>query len=91
MSKQIIISELFVTLSDEQQELLAGSADFEMNNTNYAETLKAFLESNISSPQGNNIFATGLDRVINTAAQNFSGFGGAIPSNWTALSPPPVF
>lgn len=90
MSEQIIISELFVALSDEQQELLAGSADFEMSKTNYAERLKAFLESNISSPQGNNAFATGLDRAINTAAQNLSGFGGAIPSNLTALSPLPV-
>jgi hypothetical protein len=90
MSKQIIISELFVALSDEQQEFMAGSADFEMSNSNYAERLKAFLESNASSPLGNNTFAAGLDRAINTAAQNIAGFGGAIPQYLTTLPPPPI-
>ncbi|MEA5618586.1 CTB family bacteriocin [Cronbergia sp. UHCC 0137] len=89
MSEQIIASELFFELVDEQLELLAGGADFELSNTNYAERVITSLESTASSFVGNNRFAVDVDKAINTAAQNLLGFGGAIPEIMT-LPPPPI-
>ncbi len=39
MSNQTIVSELFVSLSNHQQEVVAGGADFELSGSNYANRL----------------------------------------------------
>ncbi len=39
MSHQNIASELLVTLSNQQQEIVAGGADFELSGSNYANRL----------------------------------------------------
>jgi hypothetical protein len=90
MSDQVITSELFVNLFDEQQEIYLGGADFELSNTNFAERVKFSLESTALSPQSKNTFSLNFDRAINTAAQNFLGFGGNIPENIQSLPPPPI-
>ncbi|XZF60837.1 MAG: CTB family bacteriocin [Gloeotrichia echinulata DVL01] len=90
MSDLIIASKLFVKLSEEQQELLGGGADYELNNTNFAERVKASIESRANGPLGDAAFSLDLDKSINTAAQDFLGFGGVIPENITALPPPPI-
>jgi hypothetical protein len=91
MSDQIIASELLAVLSDQQQELLVGSADFNLSNTNFAERVVFSLESTVSSPLDQDRFSLNLDKVISTAAQDFLGFGGAIPTNISALPPPSIY
>jgi hypothetical protein len=74
MSEPMIISQLFVKLLDQEQELFVGGADFELSNTNYAERVVVSLDSTASNPISNNTFSLNLNRAVNTAAQNFFGF-----------------
>lgn len=90
MSDLMIVSMLFVNLLDEQQELLAGGADYELSNTNFAERLKGSIDSRASNPLNDGAFSLEMDRAINTAAQGLLGFGGVIPKNIKALPPPPM-
>ena len=91
MSDEVIISQLFFEIFDEQQEFLIGGADYKLSNTNYAEKVVVSLDSTASSFVGNNKFSFGFDKSINTAAQDFLVFGGAVPENIPTLPPPPVF
>ncbi|HLP91357.1 MAG TPA: CTB family bacteriocin [Nostocaceae cyanobacterium] len=90
MFVQVITSILFVDLCEKQQEIFAGGADFELSNTNFAQRVKASLDSSASSPIGYNNFSFDWDQSVNTAAQNLLGVGGNIPENIPPLPPPPV-
>lgn len=89
MSHQIIASKLFVELSDEQQQLLAGGADFELSNSNFANRQSNLRGTTSSSPQGSNANSTATNNTVNTAAQDFLGLGGVIPTNVRALGQAP--
>ncbi|TVP59682.1 MAG: hypothetical protein EA343_19385 [Nodularia sp. (in: Bacteria)] len=70
-----IVSELCVALSEEQQELLAGGADFELAGSNFANRI-ANLQGTVSSgPQGSSANSMGDLTATNTAAQDLLGFG----------------
>ncbi|MFS0516135.1 CTB family bacteriocin [Nostoc sp. UIC 10607] len=73
MPSQIIISEFFLELSDAKQELLAGGADFELTNSNFAQRLFNVQGTSISSPLGNTANSTGQNNYINNAAQDSLG------------------
>jgi hypothetical protein len=85
-----IISELCVALSDEQQELVAGGVDFELAGSNFANRI-ANLQGTVSSgPEGSNANSTGQLTAINTAAQDFMGFGAEEIPEVEALGAAPV-
>ncbi|AFZ27619.1 hypothetical protein Cylst_5618 [Cylindrospermum stagnale PCC 7417] len=89
MSNLIISSELFVVLSDEQQELLAGGADFELSNSNFANRLANLQGATASGPGGSTGNSSAINNATNTAAQDFLGLGGTIPTGIGALAPAP--
>ncbi|MBK1988095.1 CTB family bacteriocin [Sphaerospermopsis aphanizomenoides BCCUSP55] len=91
MLNQINNSDLFVALSDEQQELVTGGADFELAGSNYANKLSALRGAATSGPQGSTAVSVGASNAINTAAQDFLGLGGLIPPNVTPLGNAPSF
>ncbi|MBD2385679.1 CTB family bacteriocin [Cylindrospermum sp. FACHB-282] len=90
MSNQIITSKLFVPLSDEQQQFLAGGADFELSNSNFANRISALRGTTSSGPGGSFANSAGTSNLTNTAAQDFLGLGGEIPEGIGALPPTPV-
>lgn len=89
MSNPINASELFVALSDEQQQLLTGGADFELSNSNFANRISALRGTTASGPGGSFANSAGTSNATNTAAQDFLGLGGLIPTDIGALPPPP--
>ncbi len=88
MSRQIRASDLFVALSDEQQELVTGSlaagampvgsnGTFSLNSNQVVQAMTALQGVNITGGQGGtNVL--GAVSLLGTAAQNFynSGVGG---------------
>ncbi|AFZ27617.1 hypothetical protein Cylst_5616 [Cylindrospermum stagnale PCC 7417] len=90
MSNPINASELFVALSDEQQQLLTGGADFELSNSNFANRINALRGSTASGPGGSFANSAATSNITNTAAQDFLGLGGLIPTDIGALPPPPT-
>ncbi|MBD2385681.1 CTB family bacteriocin [Cylindrospermum sp. FACHB-282] len=90
MSNQIIQSELFVTLSNEQQQVLAGGADFELSNSNFANRQVTLQGSTASGPGGSTGNSSAINNATNTAAQDFLGLGGTIPADVGALGAAPV-
>jgi hypothetical protein len=91
MSNLTNSSDLFVVLSNEQQELLTGGADFELSGSNYANKLSALRGAATSGPQGSTAVSLGGSNAINTAAQDFLGLGGVIPNNVNPLGNAPSF
>jgi hypothetical protein len=87
MSNQINASNLFVALSDQQQEIVTGGADFELAASNYANKGSALLGTSISGPQGSSATSAGKANTILTAGQDFLGLGGDLPAGVGALGP----
>ncbi|BAZ31807.1 hypothetical protein NIES4074_42800 [Cylindrospermum sp. NIES-4074] len=75
MSHQNIASELFVVLSNEQQELIAGGADFELAGSNYANRQASLQGTTASGPAGSTGKSIGTTSAVNTAAQDLLGLG----------------
>ncbi len=81
MTRQINNSELFAELSEAQQEAIAGGADFELSNTNFAQRLAFLGGQTASGPWGSSSNSVGGVLQINTAAQDFLALGtNNIPS-----------
>lgn len=81
MSNQIFASKLLMALSDEQQELVAGGADFELAGSNFARRQANLQGTSNAGPDGSNANSTGDVNVINTAAQDLLGLGAdSVPS-----------
>lgn len=79
MSHQI--SELFVELSAQQQQLVAGGADFELANSNFANRIANLQGTAFSGPNGSFANSTGTSTTVNTAAQDFLALGApSVPS-----------
>ncbi|HLP91361.1 MAG TPA: CTB family bacteriocin [Nostocaceae cyanobacterium] len=91
MSTQIMTSDLFVALSDEQQEVLTGGADFELAGSNYANRLASLQGFTSSGPNGSVGNSSGTTAAVNTAAQDLLGLGvPAIPPGIGALGAAPL-
>jgi hypothetical protein len=75
---QTIVSELFVPLSNHQQELVAGGADFELSGSNYANRLANLQGITASGPGGSTGNSIGTTSAVNTAAQDLLGL--AVPT-----------
>ncbi|MEA5516187.1 CTB family bacteriocin [Nodularia sp. UHCC 0506] len=90
MSYQISASELFVTLSDGQQELLAGGQDFELAGSNFANRVANLQGTSSAGPDGSNANSTGDVTAINTAAQDFMALGATEVPQINALGSAPV-
>jgi hypothetical protein len=81
MSSQIIASELLFALSDQQQEVIAGGADFELSGSNYANRLANLQGITASGPGGSTGNSIGTTSAVNTAAQDLLGLGAtAVPT-----------
>jgi hypothetical protein len=81
MSNQIFTSELLMALSDEQQELVAGGADFELAGSNFARRNANLQGTTNAGPDGSTANSTGDVTAINTAAQDLLGLGAdSVPS-----------
>jgi len=87
MSNQINASNLLIALSDEQQEIVTGGADFELAGSNYANRGSALIGTSVSGPQGSTATSGGRTNNILTAAQDFLGLGGDVPAGIGALGP----
>jgi hypothetical protein len=90
MSHQIFASHLLVELSDKQQELVAGGADFELAGSNFANRTANLKGIAFSGPQGSIAYSTGNVAAINTAAQDFLVLGGATVPTVGALGSAPI-
>lgn len=87
MSHQI--SELLVELSNQQQQLIAGGADFELANSNFANRTVNLRGYASSGPNGSFASSTGTSTAVNTAAQDFLGLGAPSAPSVGALGSAP--
>lgn len=90
MSHQMITSELYVGLSDEQQEVVTGGADFELAGSNYANRLSNLQGFTTSGPNGSVANSMATTSAVNTAAQDFLGLGAPSVPTIGALGAAPV-
>jgi hypothetical protein len=90
MSNQINASDLFVVLSDHQQEFVTGGADFELAGSNFANRLANLQGTTASGPNGSTGNSIGTSSAVNTAAQDFLGLGAPIVPQVAALGAAPV-
>ena len=87
MLNQINASDLIVALSDQQQEIVTGGADFELAASNYANKGSLLMGSSVSGPQGSSAYSAGKSNTILTAGQDFLGLGADLPAGVGALGP----
>ncbi len=80
MSNQINTSSLFLALSDQQQEIITGGADFELAASNYANKGSLLMGTSVSGPQGSSATSAGKANTILTAGQDFLGLGADPPA-----------
>jgi hypothetical protein len=93
MSNQINasdLSDLFVVLSDHQQEFLTGGADFELAGSNYANRLANLQGTTASGPAGSTGNSIGTTSAVNTAAQDLLGLGAPTVPTVGALGAAPI-
>jgi len=87
VSNQINASDLLVALSDQQQEIVTGGADFELAASNYANKGSLLMGTSVSGPQGSSANSAGKANTILTAGQDFLGLGAEPPAGVGALGP----
>ncbi len=87
MLNQINASDLIVALSDQQQEIVTGGADFELAASNYANKGSLLMGTSVSGPQGSSANSAGKSNTILTAGQDFLGLGADLPAGVGALGP----
>jgi hypothetical protein len=90
MLHQNIASELLVTLSNQQQEVVAGGADFELSGSNYANRLANLQGITSSGPGGSAGNSIGTTSAVNTAAQDLLGLGATAVPTIGALGAAPI-
>jgi hypothetical protein len=90
MSHEIFTSELFVTLSDEQQQLVTGGQDFELAGSNFSRRNANLQGTSNAGPDGSNANSVGELTAINTAAQDFLGLGADEIPEVEALGTAPI-
>jgi hypothetical protein len=87
MSNQIVDSTTLLVLSEQEQELLVGGSDFELSGSNFANRLAALRGTTFSGPNGSFANSAATKNASVTAAQDFLGLGGALPTGIGALGP----
>ncbi|WP_413171314.1 CTB family bacteriocin [Anabaena azotica] len=90
MSNQINASDLFVVLSDHQQEFVTGGADFELAGSNFANRLANLQGTTASGPNGSTGNSIGTSSAVNTAAQDLLGLGAPTVPQVGALGVAPT-
>lgn len=75
MLNQSIISQWFVELTDQQQELLTGG-ESQQNSNNFAQKLAVTKTTNTAGPQGNITNTNTQLSDINSGTQSILSFGG---------------
>ncbi|MCC5638205.1 CTB family bacteriocin [Nostoc sp. CHAB 5844] len=89
MSHPIFGSLLLIELPDQQQELIAGGADFELANSNFDKKLVNLQGLTFSGPNGSTANSIGTSAAVNTAAQDFLALGApSIPTIGASGSAP---
>jgi hypothetical protein len=83
-------SDLFVALSNEQQQLVTGGADFELSGSNYANRLASLQGFTASGPAGSTGNSIGTTSAVNTAAQDLLGLGAPSVPSFGALGAAPT-
>ncbi|MBU7583674.1 MAG: CTB family bacteriocin [Nostoc sp. TH1S01] len=91
MSRPIFVSDLLIELPDQQQELVAGSADFRLAGTNFANRLANLQGLTFSGPNGSIANSIGTSAAVNTAAQDFLVLGAPSIPTVGALGSAPTF
>jgi hypothetical protein len=98
MSVSILASEWFVELCEQQQELLTGSANPQINDSNFAQRLANTTGGNTTGPQGN-VSKTNTDFAdVNSGSKSILGsdnitsfpvevFNNAVPTTPIVNSP----
>jgi hypothetical protein len=90
MSHEIFTSEFFVTLSDEQQQLVTGGQDFELAGSNFSQRNANLQGTTNAGPGGSDANSVGELTAINTAAQDFLGLGANEIPEVEALGNAPI-
>ncbi len=68
-------SNLFIELSEEQQEVVAGGADVALSKTSFFNLAKSFGTTSSSGPNGSTGSTYGSLNVTKTGGLQFIGFG----------------
>lgn len=84
------IYNFLAELSEQQQEMIVGLADFELSGSNFANRLVALRGLTFSGPNGSFASSAGQSMEVNTAAQDFLGLGAPSVPNFPALGEAPV-
>ena len=87
MSHTIMVFELFVELSNEEQQLFVGAANSEQTSSDYTQAFVNRQGTNTSGPLGNSANFTLQNNFINSSARNSWGADGVIPAGIGALPP----
>ncbi|MBE9055594.1 MULTISPECIES: CTB family bacteriocin [Sphaerospermopsis] len=90
MSYFTIRSNLLAELSEGQQEMISGGADFELSGSNFANRLVVLQGSVSSGPNGSFANSSGQSSEVNTAAQDLLGLGAPSIPDVPALGSAPV-
>ena len=78
-------NQMLTVLSDQEQELLTGGADFELAASNYANKGSLLMGNSTSGPQGSTATSAGKANTILTAGQDLLGLGAEPPAGVGAL------
>jgi len=82
-----VSNQMITVLSDQEQELLTGGADFELASSNYANKGSLLMGTSASGPHGSTATSGGKANTILTAGQDFLGLGAEPPAGVGALGP----
>ncbi|MCF2145561.1 CTB family bacteriocin [Desmonostoc muscorum LEGE 12446] len=85
MSNSINAFELLINLSDEQQELLSGGTDNQIDATNFANRLASLDGATESGPDGSTASSAGTLEQVTTAGVAQLTLG-AVPSGFPGLT-----
>lgn len=81
---------LLTDLSEQQQEMIIGAADFELAGTNFANRIVTLRGFTSSGPNGSFANSFGQSSEVNTAAQDFLGLGVLSIPDFPALGQAPI-
>jgi hypothetical protein len=82
-----VSNKMLTVLSDQEQELLTGGADFELAASNYGNKGSILMGTSASGPHGSTASSAGKANTILTAGQDFLGLGTEPPAGVRALGP----
>jgi hypothetical protein len=81
---------MFAELSEQQQQMITGGADFELSSSNFTNRQVVLQGSVFSGPNGSFANSLGQSSQVNTAAQDFLALGAPSVPDVPALGSAPV-